>query len=347
MSTQPVETQPRLLPGVIAKCARLGIPVQVVLELTYRCNLRCAHCYVDLDETDELTLEEWKDVLHQLKAAGTIYLLLTGGEIMVRADFLDIATYARQDGFILGMLTNCSLVTPAISQAIAELRPFSIATSLYGATASTHESVTKVPGSFQRTLEGIKLLVGAGLVPTVQVMVMKTNTRELPQIQKLVNSLGAVARIDIGMAPSKTGADIPFRYEPGVAELVGCGWQPEIPDLTEGHGLQLCKAGKAMCSISPRGDVFPCIMFPLKLGNLRKSSFSSIWQLEPCAELRYLRSMRRSDLYGCNQCELSAYCQRCTGIAYIESGRADSPSPSACRQAQTRWRLTQAVEVRS
>jgi radical SAM protein with 4Fe4S-binding SPASM domain len=331
---------------ITAKCARLNIPLQVALELTYRCNLGCSHCYVDLDKTDELTLAEWKDVLAQLKTAGTMYLLLTGGELMIRTDFLDIATYARRNGFILGLLTNCSLITPAISQAIAELKPFAIATSLYGATATTHEAVTQVVGSFQRTLEGIKLLISAGLVPTVQVMAMKTNVTELSQIKDLVENLGARVRINIGMAPSKMGADFPFQYEPGADELVGCGWQPDTPDETGYTGPQLCKAGKAMCSISPQGDVFPCLMFPLKLGNLRQSTFDTIWRLEPHAELRYLRSMRRSDLHTCNQCELSAYCQRCIGIAYLESGRIDDPSPSACRQAQTRWRLTQAAEVR-
>ena len=317
----------------------------MALELTYRCNLRCSHCYIDLAEPNELSFEEWKEVLSQLKEAGAIYLLFTGGEIMVRNDFLDIATYARRNGFFIGLLTNCTLVTPAISRAIAELRPFAIGTSLYGATASTHESVTRVSGSFHKALEGIQLLIAAGVVPTVQTTVMQANVQELPQIEELVESLGARADINVGMAPSKTGSDFPFQYEPGIEGLLNCGWQPETPDPSEEQGPQLCKAGKAICSVSPHGDVFPCIMFPMRLGNIRQSSFDSIWRLEPCAELRYLRSMRRSDLYACNGCELSAYCQRCTGSAYIESGRADGPSSSACRQAQLRWRLTQAREV--
>lgn len=345
MSIQPARTQRPLLHEVMAKCSRLNIPMQVVLELTYRCNLRCSHCYIDLAETDELSFDEWKEVLGQLKEEGSIYLLFTGGEIMVRNDFLEIATYARRNGLLIGLLTNCTLITPDISRAIAELRPFSIGTSLYGATASTHESVTGVPGSFHKTLEGIQLLVAAGVVPTVQTIVMQTNVQELPQIEELVESLGARSDINIGMAPSKTGSDFPFQYAPGVESLLNCGWQPETPGPTGEQGPQLCKAGKANCSISPHGDVFPCILFPMKLGNLRESSFDSIWRLEPCAELRYLRSMRRSDLYACNGCELRAYCQRCTGSAYIESGRMDGPSSSACRQAQLRWQLTEVGEV--
>jgi radical SAM protein with 4Fe4S-binding SPASM domain len=330
---------------VIARCSQLSIPVQAVLELTYRCNLRCVHCYIDVDETDELTAEEWKRAIDQLKAAGTIYLLLTGGEAMIRDDFLDIATYARRSGFIVGLLTNCTLMTPNMAQDLAELKLFSVTTSLYGASAATHESVTGVTGSYERTLEGIKLLVDHSLAPLVQTPVMKSNLAELAQIEILVESLGARASIDIGMAPSKTGADFPLQYEPGMEELVRCHWRPNASDNIQNDGQGLCKAGKAMCSVSPNGDVFPCLMFPLRLGNLRESKFDKMWRLEPCAELRYLRSMRRSDLYACSQCHLAAYCQRCTGIAYLESGHANGPSSSACRQAQVRWRLNQAAEV--
>jgi radical SAM protein with 4Fe4S-binding SPASM domain len=330
---------------VMAKCSQLNIPLQVALELTYRCNIHCTHCYVDITETDELPFEELKAVLNQLKAAGTIFLLLTGGEIMMRSDFLDIANYARRNGFFIALLTNCTLVTPAIARAVAELNLFALGTSLYGATASTHESVTGVPSSFNRTMEGIRLLVNNGVVPTVQITVMKSNMAELTQIEKLVHSLGAIPHINPGLSPSKSGADFPLQYEAGIEELLNCGWQPDTPSPIEKEGHQLlCQAGRGICSISPHGDVFPCIMFPLKLGNLRVSSFDSIWRLEPCAELRYLRSMRRSDLHACNECELMAYCQRCTGCAYLESGRMDGPSRSACQQAQRRWCQTQTTE---
>ena len=118
-------------------------------------------------------------------------------------------------------------------------------------------------------------------------------------------------------------------------------------DIDDNDRWGLCKAGKAMCSISPNGTVSPCPVFPLKLGNLRQSNFETFWRLGPGAELRYLRSMRRTDLYACHQCEFEAYCRRCTGIAYLESGHCNGPCPNACRQAQMRRRLNQAAEVSS
>jgi radical SAM protein with 4Fe4S-binding SPASM domain len=328
----------------MAKSTACGIPFQVTLELTYRCNLRCAHCYVDIKDYDELSFEDYRHVLEQLKEAGTLYLLLTGGEVLVRSDFLKIASYARSHGFFIGMITNCTLVTPSLARDIASLGLFSLGTSLYGATAATHEAVTKVPGSFRRTLEGVKNFVAAGMACAVQVVPMKNNISEIPAIKELVEGMGATLTVKFGMAPSKTGAEFPFQYEPTTQELITCGWHPDALLPLEGERPQVCKAGRGMCSVAPNGDVFPCIMFPMKLGNLRESTFNKIWRLEPCVELRYLRSMRRSDLYACTGCEKKEFCMRCTGAAYLESGRIDGPSPSACRQAQVRWRLNKSGE---
>jgi radical SAM protein with 4Fe4S-binding SPASM domain len=312
------------------------------IELTYRCNLKCAHCYLDVVQGNELTYTEWKDVLDQLVAAGTIYLQLTGGEILVRDDFLDIAGYAHRLGLILSLITNSTLVTQKIAQDIARLNPLHLGTSLYGATAATHEAVTRIPGSFEKTLRGIQHFIDAGLRPVALVTVMKSNYHEVNQIRELVASLGAGINVSSLLVPSKTGDDYPLKCGLNMEEYIAS----EIHETTiEGAEYQLCKAGKALCSFTPAGDVYPCLSFPLKLGNVRESSFESIWSLEPCAELRYLRSMRLSDLYACNECDLSAYCQRCTGSTYLETGRIDGPSPSACRRAEMRRRLSQAAEV--
>jgi MoaA/NifB/PqqE/SkfB family radical SAM enzyme len=251
-----------LMREVNAKFARLNTPIQATVELTYRCNLRCGHCFVDREETDELTLEEWQDIFPQLREAGIIFLCFTGGEVLLRPDFLDLAFQARRDGFIVGLLTNCTLITPDIARAIAEMKPFLVATSLYGAKAATHESVTMVPGSFEHTLRGIQLLVDAGLVPTVHIAIMKNNLVELPQIVELVEGQGAKAAVSFGMVPSKTGSEYPCHYEPGFEGLFGCGVSPENLGSTELLGQLLCRAGKSICAISPQGDIYPCIMFP-------------------------------------------------------------------------------------
>jgi radical SAM protein with 4Fe4S-binding SPASM domain len=342
---ETVGSERLLLQEALEKCSLLNIPAHAVIELTYRCNLKCSHCYIDIKNSNELALAEWQDTIDQLKAAGTIYLLMTGGEIMLRPDFLDIAVYVRRHGLIPGFITNGTLITPEIARNIAELKPFSIAVSLYGASPETHDTITQVPGSYERTLNGIQMLISHGLPVLVQTVAMKSNLGELMRIEEMVVAMGGRTSIVTGMAPTKSGSIHPFQYEPTTEELVSCGWRPQNGASAIGHGPDLCKAGKGLCSVSPAGDVFPCIMFPLKLGNLRQIKFDRMWRIEPCAELRYLRSMKRTDLHACGQCDLADNCQRCTGIAYLESGYINGSSSSGCRQAETRWRLKQSREV--
>ena len=136
-----VKTRRPLLREVVAMCSRLNIPAQAVLELTYRCNLHCVHCYVDrIDETDELTTVEWKDVIDQLKAAGTMYLLFTGGEIMLRPDLLDIASYARRQRVHAGFPDQRYDADPGHLPSYSRIKTVFLGLSLYGATAATHES---------------------------------------------------------------------------------------------------------------------------------------------------------------------------------------------------------------
>jgi AdoMet-dependent heme synthase len=339
MNEPTTGTERPLLQKIISKCSQLNIPAQAVLEMTYRCNLHCAHCYVDLKENNELSVAEWQDIMAQLKAAGTMFLLFTGGEIMARDDFLEIASLAHRNGFIPGFITNCTMVTPEIAKAIAGLKPFSIATSLYGATAATHEQVTGVQGSFEGTLNGVQYLVDAGLKPIVQTLIMQSNMNELEEISTLVREIGAESHIKMGIAPSKSGDKFPLQYEAEGIEKPGFSRSRCLSGLEDDTGPGLCKAGRAMCSISPQGDVYPCPMFPLKLGSLRKSNFNSIWNTQPCGELKDIRSIQRSDLTECNTCQIKSHCNRCSGIAYLENGRANGVSPSACRRAKARFKL--------
>ncbi len=334
---------------VIQKCAELHVPLQATLEITYRCNLRCVHCYSDIrvPKSEELSFEEWRESLEQLKRAGTAFLLFTGGEIMMRDDILGIASFARSSGFIVGFYSNCTLIDSETARAMAELKPFSITTTLYGATPDTHDSVTGCPGSFDGTIEGIRHLVEAGIAPMVQILAMHSNAAELLSASEMVAALGARHRVNFAMAPSKSGHSFPFLCEATVDDLLASGWRPGSPVTGRTPKPHICRAGRTIASVAPNGEVSPCVMLPLNLGKLPERDFDTIWSHAPCAELRYLRSMGRTDLYQCIDCEFREFCERCTGIAYTESGRLDGPSESACRQAKVRMRLTQAEEVRS
>src|ERR1700675_2416904 len=99
-----------LVEEMSAKALKLGIPLSVQLDLTYRCNERCVHCYLDHEDHGEMTTSEIRDLLDQLAEAGVFFLTLSGGEILMRKDFFEILEYARALLFCIKLKTNAVLI---------------------------------------------------------------------------------------------------------------------------------------------------------------------------------------------------------------------------------------------
>ena len=175
------------------------IPITGSFEVTLRCNLRCQHCYIPGErrrsrKEPELNLEEMQRILDEITDAGCLWLLLTGGEPLLRRDFLDIYTYAKRKGLLLTLFTNGTLVTRRIADYLADWRPFKIEITLYGATQETYERVTGIPGSYARCRRGIDLLLERKLPLSLKTMVMTLNHAELDQMKALAASLGVQFR---------------------------------------------------------------------------------------------------------------------------------------------------------
>src|SRR5579864_4921077 len=140
-------------------------PLQVSIEVTRRCPLECLHCYNNLPMGDldarrrELSKEEHFRLLDELVEMGCFWLLYTGGEIFARKDFLEIYTYAKKKGFIITLFTNGTLITEKVADYLTNWPPFAIEITLYGNTRETYEKLTGIPGSYERCIRGINLLV--------------------------------------------------------------------------------------------------------------------------------------------------------------------------------------------
>ena len=139
--------------------------MQVSIEVTRRCPLECLHCYNNLPVGDmeaksrELSKEEHFRILDELVEMGCFWILYTGGEIFARKDFLEIYTFAKQKGFIITLFTNGILINEKIADYLREYPPFAIEITLYGRTKETYEALTQLPGSYDRCMRGIRLLV--------------------------------------------------------------------------------------------------------------------------------------------------------------------------------------------
>src|SRR5712675_3263368 len=110
-----------LVAEMAAKALKLNIPLSVQLDLTYRCNERCVHCYLDHDDHGEMTTAEIKDVLEQLAEAGTFFLTLSGGEVLMRRDFFEILEYARELKFNVRIKTNGVMIRTSEARRMRDL----------------------------------------------------------------------------------------------------------------------------------------------------------------------------------------------------------------------------------
>lgn len=346
---------PRPGPSLITKISGLSqqqyIPYSVVFELTHRCNERCAHCYLDHPSADlarnELSLEEVRGILDQLAACGTLHLSLTGGEIFCRRDIWEIIGHARGLHFALNLLTNATMVDEAIADRLKKIAPWEMGISVYGATAETHDRVTKLPGSFERTLRAIRLFQERGVRVNLKCTLMKDNVGEFDLIKDLGERLGVKYTIDPLIAPAADGSMRPCGNRIDDEELYRILSDQKFNqgllsfgtrEYSEGAAMSretfMCKAGTNFCSIDPYGRVLPCVQFHLEAGNLREQSFREIWESSPV--LLKLRQTTMAEIKPCGKCSLLPLCFRCPGVALLEDGDAYGRSSFACRVSKVR-----------
>lgn len=313
------------------------IPYKILWELTYRCNERCIHCYlVDRDGRGELTTEEARRILDELAKAGSLFLTLTGGEALLRSDFFEIATYARQQGFALRLLTNGTLITPEVADRLKALRPTSVEISLYGVRPETHDAVTQLPGSHERSLRALRLLHERGVRVHVKGPLMERNAEQFDELRALAEGLGGLFAFNPSLTLADDGSDGPLAegMRPETMEaffaqhLEGWGYREPAPEANP------CNAGINTATIDPYGNVRPCRRFQTRAGNLREQKFDQIWRESPV--LQELRAVTNSQLEACAACELRPTCVRCPATAHLETGELRGCSQIARAEARAR-----------
>jgi AdoMet-dependent heme synthase len=331
-----------LLQEMNAKALRLGIPLSVQLDLTYRCNERCVHCYLDHDDHGEMTTAEIRSLLDQLAEAGVFFLTMSGGEILLRKDFFDILEYARALLFCVKLKTNAILIRERQADRIRSLGVDSIQISIYSHRPEIHDAITKVPGSLRRSLDAIRSLRAQGLKVIIANVLMLQNIHDYPGVKALAADLGVAFTIDPTITPRMDGdrsilslninqASLRqvFRDEALVGNVEEFCAPPNQADEDDLDVLP-CSAGHSACYVSPYGDVYPCVQFPLPSGNVRRTPFLDIWRHSD--QLNEVRSIRTRDLPSCSRCVHVVGCTRCPGLAFME-GNMRGPSSQDCEKS--------------
>jgi radical SAM protein with 4Fe4S-binding SPASM domain len=327
------------------RALQLGVPLSVQLDLTYRCNEKCVHCYLDHEDHGEMTTAEIKHLLEEMAEAGVFILTLSGGEIFLRKDFFEILECARALTFCIKLKTNAVLIREEQAARIRELGVESIQISIYSHRPEVHDAITKVPGSLRRSIKAIRFLKSQGLKVVIANVLMTENMHDYHGVRALADELGTDCTLDPTVTPMMDGDRSTLALNTGESSLrnlfrdeafVGNAAEFCAPPPSSNEGSMdalPCGAGHNACYVSPYGEFYPCVQFPLSCGNVREKRFIDIWR--DSEQLKEVRSIRLRDLSSCSQCAHGSTCTRCPGLAFLE-GNMRGPSTADCEKSFAR-----------
>ncbi len=338
-----------------------GVPRLIFWELTKRCNLRCAHCRAEADESvfrGELSTVQVKRVLDDIASFAKPIMVLTGGEPLYRDDIFEIARHAAASSLPVALATNGTMIDERIAREIrgAGIRRVSI--SIDGAAAPSHDGFRGIPGSFDRALNGARHMRAQGIEFQFNTTVTRRNVDEIEGVLRLAEETGAKALHLFMLVPVGCGVEIAEtdmlsreKYEevllwfykksretslefkatcaPHYYRIIRQEAKKEGRAVSvETHGMAAmtrgCLAGSGVCFISHRGEVQPCGYLPSVAGNVLETPFRDIWEHAPLfRDLRDLENLKGK----CGLCEYRAFCAGCRARAYYATGDCFDEEP--------------------
>ena len=329
----------------------------VAWNLTRRCNLECAHCYISAgpseSATGELTTAEC------LRIAGEILdvnpapmFILSGGEPLLREDLPDIAAYATGRGATVVVGTNGTLLTDERIGALRASGVTGVAVSVDSLESHYHDRFRHGAGALEATTAAIERLRQHRLDFIIQTTVTRANRADLSRVAAWAMAQGAVSFNAYFLVPTGRGARLsdltPAEYEDVLAELVRLQSEylgrmmvrakcaphfmrhvhAATPDSPVMAYETRCPCGVQYCRITPDGKLTPCPYLPEVAGDLRRQSFADIWREAPL-----FRTLREGPLGGrCGRCEYRALCGGCRARAFAVEGDVLAEDPSCAYQ---------------
>jgi radical SAM protein with 4Fe4S-binding SPASM domain len=346
------------LQGIRARVRQERIPLSGVFDLTYRCNYRCVHCYVghlvacSPSDTGELSPAGVCRLLSQAAEEGCLFIVLSGGEPLLRPDFADIYRAARRLGLIVTVFTNASLVSEAHLDAFEEYPPHLVEVSVYGSTAATYERVTGRPGSYRLGLRGIERLVERGVRVGMKTMILRDNEQEVAVLERLAESMGLGFRLDPLVTARVDGDRAPLeqRVDPERAARIEFGsakrradtasflgrYGKAVAESPGMHGrLYHCGAGVSAFHIDPRGQMHPCVVGRGFGYNASSNGFADAWREVTAAVER----ATWDGSGGCEGCSEILLCGYCPGLFALEGASPAQPPEYLCELGASRRRV--------
>lgn len=333
-------------------------------ELTSKCNERCIHCYIPNEKKDkgiDLPINMFKKVMNEFYKMGGLQVSLSGGEIFMHKNILDIIKFCREKDMQIILLTNLISINEDLIPFLKEINLSMIQASLYSMKEEIHDKITKIQGSYKKTRKAIELLVKNDIPVMISCPIMKANSECYHDILEYAHTLGIKAQTDFILMGEEnmSNENLKNRIDLNATEKVireilhneGVDSVDHIKDLTPVELFQLklsqpvCAAGITNICINANGDVTPCNGWQgLKAGNIYKSSLKDIWSNSE--NLNKLRKITRGSFRECLGCSAKEFCSLCMARNYNESnGNYLKINPELCKIAFLNKRIYEEMSI--
>ncbi|MEN6613180.1 MAG: radical SAM protein [Armatimonadota bacterium] len=329
----------------------------VFWETTSACNLKCRHCRASATNnrpSDELTLQQSRELLCSIADFAKPVIVLSGGEPLVRPDIYDIASYGTKLGLRMVLATNATMLDAGSAKMLKEAGIQRVSVSIDGADAACHDAFRGVEGAFDSAFAGIGHLKSVEMPFQINTSVTRANINQLQQILDTAISQGACALHLFMLVPTGCGKQIPENETISADEYERVlNWVYDSSETApinlkatcaphyfrvakqrsrvesgeprakshKGHPFSAqtkgCLAGSTVCFVSYKGDVYPCGYFPVSAGSVLEQPLQHIWE-----ESELFQQLRDPSLLTgkCGVCEFSRVCGGCRARAYAETG---------------------------
>lgn len=332
------------------------LPLEGSIDLTYRCNNRCRHCWLWLNKDSseikrELNFEKWKKIFDEARQMGSREWVISGGEPMLHPDFTEIFDYLTAKSVTFTLNTNGTMITPEIAKLMK--RKGSKMIALYGADSQIHDMITRLPGSFELAMEGFSLLKEYGAGFTVQVVPMKDNYHQLDKMINLAKTLSPSYRIGTSWlfySAYRSGAMNAQIEKQRLDPKEVVKLDPPLPgyeakysliqresicslngDAADDRLFHKCITTRNSFHIDPYGKMTFCsfVKDPMMKYDLMSGSFEEAWE-EFIPALADKVHGGEEYLNNCGSCEKRSSCSWCAVYSWLEHGRYSAPVKYLC-----------------
>lgn len=339
-------------------------PISGTLELLPLCNMNCDMCYVRLSHKQMqqkgklYAADQWIDLAKQMKKAGVLFLLLTGGEPLLYPEFKKLFLALQQMGMIITINTNGTLLDEDWADFFGKNKPRRINITLYGGSEKTYEDLCHYQDGYKKTLHAIHLLNEYDVDVKANYTVTSKNNHELEQIVGMLNELKIPITVDTYMIPAKRERDRTFnmqsRLMPKDAALARINsWKLKMDSecfiqhcskiLSESKAIEnktlkysnniFCHAGNSSFTITWNGKMCPCLTLEQIAINVFDIGFETAWEYI----VKETQKIRINS--NCTECIYRPICRTCAACAIAESGEADGIPKYMCEYAEESLRL--------